>query len=119
MTVQDKNILWLDLFEFLTYSKKIKLLESVEKGIDIRQCFLSNAKIKDILTNEEFNKMALCLQEEFLLLKLKAYEKDNIICITFYDENYPYMLKEISSPPLCLYCKGNTQLLNSICVIFV
>lgn len=116
MTVQDKNILWLDLFEFLTYQKKIKLLESVEKGIDIRQCFLSNAKIKEILTNEEFNKMALCLHEEFLAIRLKKYEEDNILCITFYNENYPYILKEISTPPLCLYCKGNIQLLNTTCI---
>ena len=32
MTIQDKNILWLDLFEFLTYQKKIKLLEAIENG---------------------------------------------------------------------------------------
>ena len=31
MTNQDKNILWLDLFDFLTYGKKIKLLETIEK----------------------------------------------------------------------------------------
>lgn len=116
MTIQDKNILWLDLFEFLTYQKKIKLLESIEKGIDIRQCFLSNAKIKEIVSNEEFNKMALCLHEEFLSIRLKKYEEDNIACVTFYNENYPYLLKEISSPPLCLYCKGNIQLLNTTCV---
>ena len=116
MTIQDKNILWLDLFEFLTYQKKIKLLEAIEKGIDIRQCFLSNAKIREIVSNEEYNKMALCLHEEFLSIRLKKYEEDNIVCITFYNENYPYLLKEISSPPLCLYCKGNIQLLNTICV---
>jgi len=116
MTVQDKNILWLDLFEFLTYQKKIKLLEAVGKSIDIRQCFLSNAKIKEILSNEEFNKMALCLHDEYLAIRLKKYEEDNVICITFYNENYPYLLKEIASPPLCLYCKGNIQLLNTVCV---
>lgn len=119
MTVQDKNILWLDLFEFLTYSKKIKLLEIIDNGVDIRQCFLSNAKIKEILSQEEFNKMALCLHDEFLSIRLKRYEEDGVICVTFYNENYPYMLKEISSPPLCLYCKGNIQLLNTNCVAVV
>lgn len=116
MTIDDKNILWLDLFEFLTYSKKFKLLQTIEKGIDIRQCFLSNSQIKEILTKEEFNKMALCLHEEYLAIRLKKYEENNIQCITFYNENYPYLLKEISSPPLCLYCKGNIQLLNSLCI---
>jgi len=119
MTIEDKNILWLDLFEFLTYQKKIKLLQTIDKGIDIRQCFLSNVRIKEILTHEEYSKMALCLHDEYLAIRLKKYEEDNVICITFYNENYPYLLKEISSPPLCLYCKGNVQLLNTTCVAIV
>lgn len=116
MTIDEKNILWLDLFEFLTYSKKNKLLDIVGKGIDIRQCFLSNSKIKELLSEEEINKMAVCLHEEFLTFRLNKYKEDNIECITYYSENYPYLLREIPSPPLCLYCKGNTQLLNSVCV---
>ncbi len=119
MTVDDKNILWLDLFEFLTYAKKIKLLETIEKGVDIRQCFLSNAKIRSILSQEEFSKMALCLHEEYLAIRLKNYEVENIVCVTYYDEQYPYLLKEISSPPLCLYCKGNVQLLNTLGIAVV
>lgn len=32
--------------------------------------------------------------------------------ITFDDENYPYMLKNISDPPMVLYVKGNLKLCN-------
>lgn len=32
--------------------------------------------------------------------------------ITFEDENYPYMLKNISDPPMVLYVKGNLELCN-------
>ena len=119
MTNYKLNILWLDLFDFLTYSKKVKLLSLIDKNQDIRQEFMSNPKIKEILTNEEFSKMALCLHDEYLNIRLKKYQQSNIKTITFNDKEYPYMLKEISSPPLCLYCIGNLQLLNTFCLAVV
>jgi len=36
----------------------------------------------------------------------------NISCITFEDENYPYMLKNISDPPVVLYVKGDLGICN-------
>ena len=116
MTADSKNILWLDLFEFLTYSKKMKLLEIAGRKNDIRKIFLNNPKILQVVSQEEYNKMALCLEEQFLNIRLNEYEKKNIKTITFFDEEYPYLLKEIDTPPLCLYCKGNTQLLSTFCV---
>ena len=86
---------------------------------NIREIFLTNSDIKEVLTNEEFNKMSLCLHDEYLNRFINSYKKDNIECVTFVDERYPYLLKEISTPPLCLYCKGNLQLLNSLCVAIV
>lgn len=115
MTIDDKNILWLDLFDFLTYGKKVKLLSTISKGEDIREKFLTNVDIKETLTNEEFNKMALCLSEQYLNKHLSSYESKGVQTITFNNSNYPFTLKEISSPPLCLYCKGNVSLLNSFC----
>lgn len=115
MTIDDKNILWLDLFDFLSYGKKVKLLQAINKSEDLREKFLSNQEIKNILTSEEFNKMALNLTDERLNIHLRNYEKENVQTITFNNPNYPYVLKEISSPPLCLYCKGDVSLLNSFC----
>jgi len=115
MTNDDKNILWLDLFDFLAYGKKIKLLSSIQKGEDLRANFLNSSDVKQILTNEEFNKMALCLSAEYLNRHIRDYERDKIQLITFNNSNYPYALKEISTPPLCLYCKGDVELLNSFC----
>jgi len=116
MTIEDKNILWLDLFDFLTYSKKVKLLSLLLKDEDIRKVFLTKLEIRQELSDQEFNKMALCLDDMFLSLRLEKYTQDSIIPITINDIRYPYPLKEISSPPLCLYCKGNIQLLKTLCV---
>ncbi len=119
MDIGNKNILWLDLFDFLSYNKKRSLLSLFEKDKDIRQEFLKNKVIREILSKEEFDKMALSLSDAFLDIKLKEYEQKSVKCITFYDNEYPFLLKEISAPPLCLYCKGNTQLLQTDCVAVV
>ena len=114
MTIDDKNIIWLNLFDFLSYGKKFKIL-SLVKGENLRTNFLNNRQIKEILTSQEFNKMSLCLSDEFLNRNIAEYEKANIQIVTFYNSNYPYILKEIATPPLCLYCKGNIELLNTFC----
>ena len=118
MNVNDLNILWLDLFETLTYTKKLKLL-NISKDKNIRENFLTNLEVKETLTQEEFNKMSLCLHDEYLNRFLNNYKQNGVECITFNDKRYPFLLKEIVSPPLCLYCKGNIQLLNTTCVAIV
>ena len=94
MTNEDKNILWLDLFDFLAYGKKIKLISAINKGDNLRECFLTNQEIKKILTNAEFNKMALCLSDEYLNRHIREYEQDKVELITFNNPNYPYHLHE-------------------------
>lgn len=119
MTIQDRNIIWLDLFEFLGYHKKRQLLDLFDKNQDIKVSFLSNKKIYDILTQQEISKMSSLLSDEKLDKEIESYNKDGIVTITINDDRYPALLKEISTPPLCLYCKGNIQLLNTYCVAIV
>ena len=40
------------------------------------------------------------------------YIKQNIEIITYFDKNYPLLLKETFSPPLVLFARGNIELLN-------
>ncbi len=119
MTNNEKNILWLDLFSSLGYAKKKKLLDCTENGADIKQSFLCNPKYKEILTAEEYNKMAQCLDETKFLNLIESFASEGIEFVTIYDNRYPKQLLEIDTPPLCLYCKGNLQLLSSSCVSIV
>ena len=114
MTIDDKNILWLDMFENLSYGKKTKLL-NISKGENLRAIFLQNQQCKDVLTSQEYNKMALCLSDEFFNRQIQEYVNDKVELVTFNNANFPYILKEISTPPLCLYCKGDLSLLNTFC----
>lgn len=119
MTIDERNIIWLDLFPNLPYSKKKKLLEITPKGQDIKQKFLSNLAYKEILSENEFKKMSVVLDNKFLDDKIAEFERNNIKMITIYNPEYPTMLANIADPPLCLYCRGNTQLLNTLCVAIV
>lgn len=44
--------------------------------------------------------------------KLEEVESRNLSFITFEDSNYPYMLKNISNPPIVLYVKGDLNSCN-------
>lgn len=50
---------------------------------------------------------------DYLLEQIKTYPSKGIDIITYFDENYPPLLKEIYQPPWCLFLKGNTALLNN------
>ncbi len=116
MTIDDKNIIWLDLFNFLTYQKRVKILDIFPKGVDIKKSFLSNKEIHDILTQSEIDKMSAMLDDNKLTNIINKFISDNIEMITIHNARYPHILREITTPPLCLYCKGNVQLLDTYCI---
>lgn len=118
MTVNDKNILWLDMFPTLSYAKKKKLVD-IFKDRDIKSSFLYQEGLEEILTEEDFSKMSRCLDELEFSKILYEFSSDDIEFVTIFDKRYPGQLKKIENPPLCLYCKGNMQLLNTSCFSIV
>ena len=50
---------------------------------------------------------------------LARLETEKIKVISEKDQSYPVLLKEISSPPVLLYVKGDVELLNSTCFAVV
>ncbi|MBT2669859.1 DNA-processing protein DprA [Streptomyces sp. ISL-14] len=44
--------------------------------------------------------------------KLKNYEDSQIHCLTIFDDDYPFLLKQIFDPPWVLYYKGDKKLLT-------
>ncbi len=119
MTNEDKNIIWLDLFPFLSYQKKVKLLSLFDVSLDIKKVFLLKPAFREVLTQEEFKKMSALLDDNYLNSQIERFERSKIEMITINNDKYPSQLKEIDSPPLCLYCLGNTQLLNTLSIAFV
>ncbi|WP_128894254.1 DNA-processing protein DprA [Longirhabdus pacifica] len=59
------------------------------------------------------------LNEPFLQQKISEYNIHNIHVVTYFDEQYPSLLKEIDTPPWVLYCKGDLKYLkmNGLAVV--
>lgn len=119
MSIEDKNIIWLDLFSFLSYQKKVKLLNLFPVDKDIKKLFTTNVEVKNLLNDIEYNKMIALLDDNYLDSQIEKFISSGIQMITINNDKYPLLLKQITTPPLCLYCKGNIDLLNSYCVAVV
>ena len=65
--------------------------------------FISEKLIENILNNQ----IRLLAKEHLRFMK-----KNRIDIISVLDEEYPYLLRKIYSPPICLYIRGNKKILN-------
>ncbi|MBQ8430953.1 MAG: DNA-processing protein DprA, partial [Clostridia bacterium] len=117
--LMENNILWLERFEFLQYNKKYKLMQLFSDD-DIKRDFCSKKyQILTFLNQDEYEKMAEEYRTNSMANKIENYKKQGIKLITLYSAEYPEYLKNSINPPLCLYCLGNTQLLNTTCCAVV
>lgn len=114
-----------------------------EKLLHLIHCrTLSNKGIRNLLEYDpqlaELYKMPLGKLQQLLLLKpsqmkrfshefhtiqlqklLELYTNKNISAITFYDQDYPVLLREIHDPPLVLFTIGDKLLLQKLGVAIV
>ena len=106
-------IIWLDSFKEIEYKNKRALYEMLVGKSDLK---------RNIELNEKSVKSALGDAGYSLLLNSanQSYLKDNIArlnaagetAITLASSAYPERLKETPEPPLCLYARGNLELLS-------
>jgi len=115
MTIQEENVIWVDSFEFLSLPKKQALLDTFN-GKELRKRFSSyRLDCSTIVSKSEFDKMERLANDEYFNDLTHEYNKKDIKIVTYYSYDYPELLRETKAPPVCLYCKGNIQLLNTIC----
>ncbi len=116
----DKVLLWLDLFENLTYKKKEYILDEFESPAKLFDNFLAERELlSQILTVELYNKMAYSHSEKALDSLAEDLTKKGVIAVTKYSGYYPETLLNIDTPPFVLYCKGDVSLLKSKCFAIV
>lgn len=116
-TNEEKIIMWLTSFDFMTYKKAKTLIETID---NLEEMFNNMSKYKstldkifdkneldELLSNNNFVYIDRCIDN---------YEKLGIKVVTIKSEDYSDLLKEIPSYPILLYCMGDTKLLNSVCL---
>ncbi|MBO7508329.1 MAG: DNA-processing protein DprA [Clostridia bacterium] len=116
-TKNEKAIIWLDTFDFLSNKKKEDILSIFDEPQDIFECFKNDySKFQELLTIEQFDKMCKELNEVYLENHIVNLSSKGVFVITFCSENYPVQFFNFPDKPLILYCKGDVSLLDSLCV---
>ena len=114
----NKEIYWLWYSERLSMTKKMKYdlykkyedIEALYNSDTYPYKFLSDKALKDLSDKniDKYEKIA------------DLYKKNNVKLISVDMEEYPQMLKHLSSPPVLLYCRGKFINLNErVCVSVV
>ncbi len=110
LTMEDKALLALSTQSKLSYTKIKNIIETLP---DVSVIFSNKDLRKELnfLDEKDYNKLSdvnMSILDNFIA----NLEKSNIYVITLLSDMYPYNLKQISSPPIVLYAKGNLDLLK-------
>lgn len=120
MTKNDKVLLWLDLFENLSYKKKQNIIDEFGSPEKLFDKFLSSREILEhYIGSELYNKMAYSHNEKSLDALAQNLDKKGVKAITIFSEDYPESLINTDCPPFVLYCMGDIKLLKSKCFAIV
>ncbi len=122
MDLDEKAIIWLDSFEFASYTKKTKFFELFDSYKDIfdKKKFESHREeILKIFDDKEFSKLTKYLSLKTADKIIEFHKKLGIGMLTYISEGYPETLLNIDSAPFVLYYKGDINLLNSFCISIV
>ncbi len=119
MVADEINAIIIDSIE-LSYEKKFKLFRFFSHLGNILD-FIKKSKVEvsSIISKDEYDMLLKVADKDYFEKLMTKYKLQGIEILTFMSDNYPKKLLEIPSPPLCLYCKGNLQLLNSLSVSVV
>ncbi|MBQ8319873.1 MAG: DNA-protecting protein DprA [Clostridia bacterium] len=113
MNAQEKCYLWLDSFP-LSLAEKRELLTRVGDAVTLVKRFEnSKAFFAEKGKTELFEKMArTLLGKEYFESIVSGLEQEGVTAIPFPHPLYPEVWKSFADAPLCLYAKGNTELLR-------
>ncbi|MCF7887027.1 MAG: DNA-processing protein DprA [Candidatus Omnitrophica bacterium] len=100
-------------------AKVKKIVEYLSDLDDILKLKDSDFKSFSFLRKKDIDKIISLKNSTLLENELKLIERYKLKVIDLFDSDYPYYLKEISSPPLVLYTKGDIKLLDKESVAIV
>ncbi len=113
---QNKYYIWLSSIDKLSTREKVKLLDKYkdpqilfnktkkELEEELLGYFENSKKIIKEITNLYYK-----IRLEINIKNIKRYKLKIVLCN---DKEYPKQLKYVSDHPICLYCRGNIELLN-------
>ncbi len=119
-TKNEKAIIWIDLFDFLTLKKQQAILDFFDEPSCVFDEFKNSFEsLKDIVTKQQFDKMLYSLDEQYLNSHILNLDSQKIKVVTYLSDDYPQKMLNYPDRPIILYCRGDVSLLNSTCLSIV
>ncbi len=119
-TFQEKVIIWLSCFKFLTLKKRHQLIDMYDDVANLWRYWERDKElITKIVTPEQYDQMSFVMEEAYVNNYIKNFDAMDIKLVTIASDAYPTLLRETISPPYLLYCKGDISLLKSNCFAIV
>ena len=110
--MEDKILIWLDKFDFLSYKKKDSIFNALKNGDFLNDFINSYPKLENIINYEQFSRIYYDIKNNLIDEYVNSISKKGIRTITINSNEYPERLKNIDNPPFVLYCKGDISMLN-------
>lgn len=115
--IEEKVIMWLTTFEFMTYKKAREIIDNFENLEDLFNNLDSyKSKLSKIFSPNELSELKSNNNFVYIDRCIENYNKLGIIVVTCVSHTYPQLLKETSAFPILLYCKGDINLLKTPCL---
>ncbi len=109
-TSTEQNLIVLDSFRELTYKNKYLLTQGFKTPPQFNKFEEEVIKTLDVGV---YNKLReLFESNDYRAKVLTDLDKKGIECITFVSQGYPESLRFLETPPMLLYCMGNSALLQ-------
>lgn len=108
--------IWFSLIKKIGSKRKLKLLEKYENPEKIYNLTKEELLIIDGIGEEAANNIIDSKNKEIIDKHIKYMKENKIDIIHICEKNYPQQLKQIYDPPICLYIKGNKEILNNKCI---
>lgn len=109
----DKYWIWLSLIKNIKTIKKIELLQIYKEPNKIWNASFNELKNTNILKEAEVKNILESKNEKQILQHYQYIVENNIKLINIQDKRYPQILKEIYTPPILIYLRGNDEILNN------
>lgn len=117
--MENLYFIWLSLIFSFGTNKPIKILDIFNSPKLFYENIPNNLKELDFLSDNEIKRLKLksLSEAEYIVEQCKKY---NINLISYDDPKFPVLLKNLHSPPMVLYYRGDISYLNdSLCISMV
>lgn len=113
-SVCELSLLWLDSFLGLEYLHKQELYKLIDGKKDIKALIESGREyIENNVGKDKYSLILASANQTYLDYVLESLERKTVTAVTVASDGYPEALKNITCPPLVLYCKGDVSLLKT------